>query len=288
MFSKVCLKRISLLIGILTIFQWAHAQCKADFTWNANGYVVSFSNNSSLKSGYSCYWNFGDGNYSNQVSPRHAYTKAGKYIIYLFIQDTVQFSCSDIFYDTIETQINGPNCKAAFSYTMSGDTVTFDNLSTGVDSNTTYLWNFGDGYWSNKQTPIHRFKKTGYRKISLKIQGAQCNDTASEYVFIQPEFPATAFFTKNQFGEVVHFAMDTINPYLLIYWQFGDGQTSKGRKPIHSYGANGKYQVCLMVQDTMSGLVDQYCDSVFVTSLPNCRAAFSYTIFDKTLSLIHI
>lgn len=274
---------------LLALFIWnslpGMAQCKSDFSWSAYQHVVTFQNKSlGLGYGITCYWNFGDGNYAHQNHPKHAYKKAGKYIVYLYIKDTINHNCSDIYYDTIETQVNGPNCRAAFDYTLTGDSIFLNNLSTGIDSASTFLWEFGDGFTSTETAPIHHFKKTGYRKISLKIMGTSCQDTVSQMAFIQPKFPATAYFTYQQTGEHVTFQMDTINPYILIYWQFGNGQSSTSRKPQMSYSANGKYQVCLMVEDTVSGLKDQYCDSVFVSSLPICRAALSYTIFDKQVT----
>ena len=49
----------------------------------ANSLNVSFTNSSTgTVGGFSCTWNFGDGNSSNNCDPNHTYTAAGTYIYY--------------------------------------------------------------------------------------------------------------------------------------------------------------------------------------------------------------
>jgi hypothetical protein len=46
-------------------------------------------------------------------------------------------------------------------------------------------------------------------------------------------------------------------------WDFGDGSTSTGNTPVHSYLGNGPYWLCLTIDDGL-GCTDTYCDSVSV------------------------
>ena len=49
------------------------------------------------------------------------------------------------------------------------------------------------------------------------------------------------------------------------YWDFGDGNYSSATNPSHTY-ANGAYQVCLVMSDSLSGCTSTYCDSILVTN----------------------
>ncbi len=66
---------------------------KANFSWNAAGGVISFSNNSSDADSY--LWDFGDGNTSTQKEPTHIYANSGQYLVTLIAYgpcgaDTIQ------------------------------------------------------------------------------------------------------------------------------------------------------------------------------------------------------
>ncbi len=43
-------------------------------------------------------------------------------------------------------------------------------------------------------------------------------------------------------------------------WEFGDGQSSTGRFPIHTYAAPGAYEVCLMASNQTGS--DTFCDTI--------------------------
>lgn len=58
---------------------------KANFTFNINGYDAVFNNTSNNFS--NTQWNFGDGYFSNTISPTHTYSNEGNYTVTLIIQD---------------------------------------------------------------------------------------------------------------------------------------------------------------------------------------------------------
>ncbi|MBP6731873.1 MAG: T9SS type A sorting domain-containing protein [Chitinophagales bacterium] len=53
---------------------------------------------------------------------------------------------------------------------------------------------------------------------------------------------------------------------LKYFWDFGDGDTSNLAYPTHNYATPGKYYVCLMVTNTVTGCLDQFCDSSFIVA----------------------
>jgi PKD repeat protein len=59
------------------------------------------------------------------------------------------------------------------------------------------------------------------------------------------------------------------------YWTFGDGTSSPHQDPWHYYANPGTYTACLTVVDS-SGQSCTTCDTVTVTAINNCNAAFNY------------
>ena len=60
-------------------------------------------------------------------------------------------------------------------------------------------------------------------------------------------------------------------------WSFGDGTTSDGHAPSHTYTAYGTYTVCLKIVDTTNHCDDKYCVTVTIAKNGHCNAAFTFT-----------
>lgn len=58
-------------------------------------------------------------------------------------------------------------------------------------------------------------------------------------------------------------------------WNFGDGQTSHERNPIHTYDTNGIYTVCLTIIGTDSLCYDTWCNKIVVGGV-GCSAIFAH------------
>lgn len=67
---------------------------------------------------------------------------------------------------------------------------------------------------------------------------------------------------------------------LQLLWNFGDGNYSTLKNPIHVYTNAGKYRVCLSATDKLGG-VDQQCIEILVGEPTNlCFAAFNYEVLN--------
>lgn len=66
-----------------------------------------------------------------------------------------------------------------FNYATVGLKVTFENLSTGVPSDYTYHWDFGDNTQSTLNNPTHEFDKPGFYKVTLLIKDPASNTVGS-------------------------------------------------------------------------------------------------------------
>lgn len=66
-----------------------------------------------------------------------------------------------------------------FNYATVGLKVTFENLSTGVPSDYTYHWDFGDNTQSTLNNPTHEFDKPGFYKVTLLVKDPASNAVGS-------------------------------------------------------------------------------------------------------------
>ena len=66
-----------------------------------------------------------------------------------------------------------------FNYSTVGLKVTFENLSTGVPSDYTYHWDFGDNTQSTLNNPTHEFDKPGFYKVILVVKDPASNTVGS-------------------------------------------------------------------------------------------------------------
>ncbi len=61
-------------------------------------------------------------------------------------------------------------------------------------------------------------------------------------------------------------------------WDFGDGTTSTLENPVHTFGTDSSYAVCLSIT-TASNCTSHYCDTLVIDCInnPTCQANFYYT-----------
>jgi len=142
-----------------------------------------------------------------------------------------------------------------------------------------YEWKFGDGATDTAQNTSHSYAvfNTTYQAcliVTANVTGQPtniCKDTFC--TIISPcANQVVATFTSSSNGNVVTFnGQGSSNSFPLTYtWNFGDGSVSQSQNPVHTYTANGTFQVCLTVTNA-SGCTSTYCQSVVVNSTTNCN-----------------
>jgi gliding motility-associated-like protein len=121
-------------------------------------------------------------------NPNVCFNSAGAYDVTLTV--TTTNGCSATL--TIPDYINvSPVPVASFIYTPQTimelhPDVTFASNSIGA---TSWLWDFGDGAFSNTENPIHPYADTGIFCITLLVtNNAGCADTTVGCLYIQPEY----------------------------------------------------------------------------------------------------
>ncbi|MBI4930194.1 MAG: PKD domain-containing protein [Bacteroidetes bacterium] len=136
---------------------------------------LSISNNGNINSWN---WTFGDGNSSTQQNPCHNYLVAGPYTVTLIVANTGSDTDTTVVPVTVY-----PTPVAGFSSTLTGNVVAFTNISAG---GTSYLWNFGDGNFSNLQNPNpYSYWTAGTYTICLTVTNTDsCLDVFCQSVTI--------------------------------------------------------------------------------------------------------
>jgi PKD repeat protein len=155
--------------------------------------------------------------------------------------------------------------RASVSEGCPGTSIDFaaENLPTeGI-----FLWNFGDGSFSNKARPSHVFSKAGTFEVMLSHSSAGGtlvkNKPVADRIVIHELPKATFSHVKQEYENTipsVHFE-NRSQGGVSYHWDFGDGSTSTVAHPDHIYKKAGEHAVVLTVtnaqgcQDRMEQIV---------------------------------
>ncbi len=151
----------------------------SSFTFTTSSYRAPFTatfvnnsiNTSNVKS-TTYFWDFGDGNTSNEINPIHIYNATGSFTTSLQVTGSYGIA-SKVTASIIASR---PQITASFTYNTSSkfitNTINFTNISV-YDGNPplVYFWDFGDGNTTSSVNPSHVYT-TGSFTASLQITGS--------------------------------------------------------------------------------------------------------------------
>ncbi|MFN5213341.1 MAG: PKD domain-containing protein, partial [Bacteroidota bacterium] len=229
----------------------------ADFTLSKTalcyGEVACFTNASS-GTGLTYFWDFGNGSTSTQAAPCITYYASGSYNITLYIQD--QFGCKDTIVKPNYVTVTKPTADFIADTTNSTCPpllVTFSNLSTNIDANTSYFWDFGDNSVSIAQNPFHIYNLPGSYTVTLIVTNENgCKDTIvfPNYIVIggpqgSVANPVTSGCTP------LNACFTAVAPTAIFYiWNFGDGTVMPDDDSVcYEYDMPGVYNPELILDD---------------------------------------
>ncbi len=155
-------------------------------------------------------------------------------------------------------------------------TVFFNESSP--DTNSTYIWDFGDGESAYVKNPIHTFESAGTYTITLTvINEYQCkvSNIYPNWITVYPR-PHASFINDPLRTNIIKPTFSFTNLSTLtdsVQWYFGDGDSSNIFNPYHTYPSQpGTYNVILIVYsdkrcvDTAYGKI--YVEDVFTLYAP--------------------
>ena len=160
---------------------------------------VSFVNRSSpLDTTYKIVWDFGDGTFGHDISPKHTYTFADTFSIKLMITSPIGCYKEASFRSWIKVK-SVP--KADFDWTPK----VVNNLKPHVsftDSSSAdvigWRWNFSNIAYSTQKNPSFTYKDTGFQTIKLFVHNSNgCIDSIVKTLYVEPEM---TFYMPNAFS----------------------------------------------------------------------------------------
>ena len=150
-------------------------------------YEVKFVNSSD--NGDTYFWDFGDGQTSDEREPTHTYTEAGMYCVTLALtvfevvddkpmQQHQMFFTDYVIVNSLPLVDASSEVFADFcvSSPCLPNEVMFINKSKNAAA--ACLWSFGDGFMSSQIEPIHTYTETGTYNVTLTVTGKDMSQTS--------------------------------------------------------------------------------------------------------------
>jgi PKD repeat protein len=246
--------------------------CEADFihtTDNATG-QVNFSDRSTGDI-TSYFWNFGDGDVLPTANKQtnHEYTEDGIYNVCLtaYAGNVSNMTCKEV-----EIAKNQKPIQADFIHSDIQDEVRFTNKSNG-DYNAV-MWYFDGEDSTIVNNPAHSFANTGDHLVTLKIENTATGQEAKKHKLVR-----TGTSEQRLACRIAHRVNDRLKAQSYpvdfvgvshgdaskLKWNFGDGNyDSTTTNPTHIYTSPGEYDVCLTIEDPVTGDTAQHCETIKV------------------------
>lgn len=165
--------------------------------------------------------------------------------------------------------------KPSMTSSCAGGEIEFSALNGPIDGS--YLWNFGDGNFSNKPNPKHKYIKPGVYDVSLSVtskkDGQISTTVMNDLITIHPS-PSADFewdFINTPEGEPTIKIVNTSENASAFAWKFNDGSTSNVISPVRSYSDKGKQAISLEVSNEW-GCVDSKVKYVLINHDYNLNA----------------
>lgn len=211
--------------------------------------VVQFQNNTA--GAISWFWDFGDGQTSTDQNPQHTYLNTGSYDVKLTV--ATANGCGNTIIKSRFVRVVPTTVKIVPDITKGCINLTVHPKAEirSVDAIASYLWDFGDGGpASNSAAPAYTYSSGGVFPMQVTIttlDGCVVSNTRSIEVGTPPSAPD--FSVDNSIGDCVS---DTVKFFVTTtgganewLWDFGDGQTSVEKNPLHIYRDTGNLSVKL-------------------------------------------
>ena len=171
---------------------------------NGIGYDVSFTS-SCNKTAESYLWDFGDGSTSTSANPTHLFRGSGTYQVCLQIK-AVNGYVSNVC-QTINLGTQGQLNAYVKVNALMGDSVNFDRVQSGGVSPMSYVWDFGDGTYSNLASPTHKYRVSGSYPVSLKIFDNNGNTVKTNYnIVTQRDVSSMAVNYSSNINHAINYA----------------------------------------------------------------------------------
>lgn len=251
------------------------AEFSANPTTGCTPLAVNFIDESSLNT-IQWVWSFEGGipNQSFVQNPVVIYNQPGLYSVTLTAINT-QGSSTFVRQQYIEAI---PNPTSSFTYVKNGLTATFTNTSINA---TDYLWNFGDGFTSTLQNPVHTYANPGTYTVTLQSSN-DCATTSSSQMITFSLAPIAGFTTSNSpegcATYTVQFLNTSQNSPTSYFWTFEGGSpvTSVQEHPVVIYQNTGSFDVTLVATNALGSDTIEMQDFIIIETVPSVTFTYQH------------
>jgi PKD repeat protein len=217
-------------------------------------FTVTFGSLTANATGWA--WDFGDGNTSALQNPTHTYQDTGSYDVTLTFTAANGCTYTNTASDFITVQ-NNPVAAFTVANTSGCAPLAAQFTNQSVNSGSWY-WEFGDGYTSTQQDPVHNYYGSNSYNVTLHAyNSAGCHSVYTMPAAVSASSPSTNFTASNVNGCAplpVTFT-NTTQGAVSYFWDFGDGNTSTQQNPSHTYATPGMYTV-MLISANAQGCID--------------------------------
>jgi PKD repeat protein len=223
-------------------------------------------------------WLFGDGDTSDIYNTSHKYFNSGKYNVVLKIISDL--GCIDFDTQAV-TVYSQPVADIILNDTVQclrNNLFLFtDDSKISSDSVTTYLWEFGDGYFDTNRSTSHSYAKDTIFTVKYIVSSSKaCKDSINRKIYLN-SMPVAAFLVNDsvqcqnkynfKFSNKTYIPNSLLNSYT---WYFGDGiqlNLSDTTPASHIYLDSGIFKVQLMAVSN-KGCSDTFEKNIKVKAEP--------------------
>ncbi|MGH6902862.1 MAG: PKD domain-containing protein [Geminicoccaceae bacterium] len=211
-------------------------------------------------------WDFGDGSAAQSgTRVAHTYAEGGIYPVVLTVDDGTELSNASDRASLTLTINRPPMANAGGNRAVcAGDVVVFDgSASRDPDGGLLrYQWDFGDGTSAGLVNPTKTYDRGAVYPVTLTVRDESGfgNDSHTDRIVVRVDESPIAEAGADQevcAGTEVHFdgsaSYDFDGVVNRFQWDFGDGVTGGGDKPVHVYQLPGNYRVTLSIEGDQAG-----------------------------------
>ena len=239
-------------IGVTPTFSY-----KADTVHGCDKQCVQFSSKVTIMDDVQYHWTFGDGAFSDEMSPRHCYTDTGKYDVSLMVTNKIDGcrngSTEPKMIKIFKTPVAKISADPSFCYE---DTARFEYLLKKDYSHCEWF-SKGNNLISDKNTQATYFLKNELSTIGFVVEenGCKC-DTFKIVVKRKPNFDFQAAKTEICQPEPVVLKAIPKDPSLEYKWSLDSVSGITGDTYHHLFNRSGFYGVKLEAYSALTGCSD--------------------------------
>jgi PKD repeat protein len=208
-----------------------------DFSYQEDGLEVSFTASIGNSDGF--VWDFGDGTQSNEQNPTHTYNAPGLYPLELTLFnacDTVSIRKTLVLGGIPMAGIDADEVEGC-----SPLNVQFSSRYTGPGWSYEWIMPGANPAFSDQANPLVTYDLPGLYSLQLIVEVNGRADTIRNDDYITVLASPEASFQWDANGLDVEFEFTGTGD--LVNWEFGDGNSSDLRNPMHTYTMPGTYSI---------------------------------------------